>query len=200
MAGSRQWTVADAIRFFQAVDTDNSCDEDEGDSHTQSIMQSSIQTATSDSSESKSDDDSDLSTSANVGTGTGVPSTNKWNTLPSRAGVTGKRINSIASRGRAASENQFSERTGPTAYAQRGIRPQSSLSAFRLFIDEHMLRSILKFMVNYGKVNNPNFSVEIRELEKFIGFQITRGVLVEKTPQFILCEVKKGVTQFLEKQ
>ena len=108
MAGSRQWTVADAIRSFQAVNTDNSCDEDEGDSHTQSIMQSAIQTATSDLSESESDGDSDLSTSANVGTGAGVPSTNKWDTLPSRAGVTWKRINSIASRGKAAAENQFS--------------------------------------------------------------------------------------------
>ena len=50
MAGSRQWTVADAIRSLQAVDTDNSCDEDERDSITQSIMQSVIQAATSDSS------------------------------------------------------------------------------------------------------------------------------------------------------
>ena len=63
---------------------------------------------------------------------------------------------------------------------QRGIRPQSPLSAFRLFIDEPMLRSILKFTVNHGKADNPNFSVEIRELEKFIGLQIARGVLVEK--------------------
>ena len=43
-----------------------------------------------------------------------------------------------------------------------------------------MLRSILKFTVNHGKTDNPNFSVEIRELEKFIGLQIARGVLVEK--------------------
>ena len=42
MAGSRQWTVADAIRSLQAIVTDNSCDEDEGDSPTQSIMQSLI--------------------------------------------------------------------------------------------------------------------------------------------------------------
>ena len=69
MAGSSQWTVADAIQSLQAVDTDNSCDEEEGDSPTQSIVQSVIQAATSDSSESESDDDSDLSTSANVGRG-----------------------------------------------------------------------------------------------------------------------------------
>ena len=163
MAGSRQWAVADAIRSLQAVDTDNSCDEDEGDSPTQSIMQSVIQAATYNSSESKSDDDSNLSTSANVSRGAGVPSTNEWETLPSRAGVTWQQINSIANRGRAAAENVFSERTGPTAYAQRGIRPQSPLSAFRLFIDEPMLQSILKFTVNHGKADNPNFSVEIRE-------------------------------------
>ena len=45
MAGSRQLTVADAIRSLQAVDTDNFCNEDEGDSTTQSIMQSVIQAA-----------------------------------------------------------------------------------------------------------------------------------------------------------
>ena len=73
------------------------------------------------------------------------------------------------------------------AYAHREIRPQSPLSAFRLFIDEPMLRSILKFTVNHGKADNPNFSVEIRELEKFIGLQIARGVLVEKnTPIYQL--------------
>ena len=163
------------------------CNEDEGDSTTQSILQSVIQAATSDSSESESDDDSDLSTSANVGRSAGVPSTNEWDTLPSRAGVTWKRINSIASRGRAAAGNVFSERTGPTAYAQRGIRPQSLLSAFRLFIDEPMLRSILKFTVNHGKADNANFLVEIRELEKFIGLQIARSALVEKnTPIYQL--------------
>ena len=173
--------MADAIRSLQAADTDNSCDEDEGDSPSQSIMQSVIQAANSDSSESElSDDDSDLSTFANVGRGAGVPLTNEWDTLPSRAGVTWKQINSIASRGRAAAKNVFSERTDPTTYAQRGIRPQSPLSAFRLFIDEPMLRSILKFTVNHGKADNPNFSVEIRELEKFIGLQIARRVLVEK--------------------
>ena len=170
------------------------------DSSTQCIMQSVIQAATSDLLESESDDDSDLSTSANVGKGADVPSTNEWDTLPNRAGVTWKRINSIASRGRAAPENVFSERTGPTAYAQRGIRPQSPLSAFRLFIDEPMLRSILKFTVNHGKANNPNFSVEIRELEKFIGLQIERGVLVEKNTPIYQLWSKEWGHQFLEKQ
>ena len=150
-------------------------------------MQSVIQAAISDLSESESDDDSDFSTSANVGRGAGVPSTNEWDTLPGRAGVTWKRKNSIASRGRAAAENVFLERTGPTAYAQRGIRPQNPLSVFRLFIDEPMLQSILKFTVNHGKADNANFSVEIRELEKFIGLQIARCVVVEKnTPIYQL--------------
>ena len=66
MAESRQLTVADAIRFLQAVDTDNSCDEGEGDSTMQSIMQFVIQGATTNSSESGSDNDNNLSTSANV--------------------------------------------------------------------------------------------------------------------------------------
>ena len=107
MARSRQWTAADAIRSLQAVDTDYSCDKDEGGRTMQYIMQSVIQAATSDSSESKSDDDNELSTSANVGRSAGVPSTNDWDTLSSRAGVTWKQIGSISSRGRAAAENDF---------------------------------------------------------------------------------------------
>ena len=56
-----------------------------------------------------------------------------------------------------------------------------------------MLRSILKFTVNYGKADNPNFLVEIRELEKFIGLQIARGVLVEKnTPIYQLWSKEWG--------
>ena len=53
-------------------------------------------------------------------------------------------------------------------------------SELRWFVNEPMLCSIQKFTINHGEVNNENFSVELRELEKFIGLQIALVVLVGK--------------------
>ena len=69
---------------------------------------------------------------------------------------------------------------------QRHILKEPSnriVSAFRLFVDEPMLRSILKFTIKHGQADDASFSVELRELEKFIGLQIARGVLVGKNTQ-----------------
>ena len=103
----------------------------------------------SDLSESDSDDDSDPPDFRNdYG---GQSSSNQWDTLSSRAGVTWKRVSGTTNRGRAAAENVFSERSGPTSYSQRGVKSDSPLSAFRLFVDEPMLRSILKSLSSMGK-------------------------------------------------
>ena len=63
------------------------------------------------------------------------------------------------------------------AYSQRGVQ---SGSALRLFVDELMLCFIQKFTIKHAQVNNESFSVELRELEKFIGLQIAIVVLVGK--------------------
>ena len=111
-----------------------------------------------------------------------------------------ERVSGTTNRGRAAAENVFLERLGPTSYSQRGVKSDSPLSAFRLFVDEPMLRSILKFPIKHGQADDASSSVDLRELEKFIGLQIARGVLVGKTPQFINCGVENGVTQSLPTQ
>ena len=54
-------------------------------------------------------------------------------------------------RGRAAAENIFFKRSGPTSYSQRGVQSKSPLSAFHLFIDECMLRSIQKYTIKQDK-------------------------------------------------
>ena len=43
-----------------------------------------------------------------------------------------------------------------------------------------MLRSIQKYTIKHGQADDKNFSVELCELEKFIGLQIARGVLMGK--------------------
>ena len=43
-----------------------------------------------------------------------------------------------------------------------------------------MLRLIQKYTIKHGQADDKNFSVELCELEKFIGLQITRGVLMGK--------------------
>ena len=43
-----------------------------------------------------------------------------------------------------------------------------------------MLRSIRKYTITHGKAENESFTLELRELEKFIGIQIARGVLAGK--------------------
>ena len=107
-------------------------------------------------------------------------SINRWDTLSSRAGVSWKQISDTVNRGRAVAENVFSERSGPTSYSQKDVQSKKPLSAFRLFIDEPMLLSIQKYTMNHGQADDKNFSVELCELEKFIGHQIARGVLTGK--------------------
>ena len=63
-----------------------------------------------------------------------------------------------------------------------------------------MLCSIQKYTIKHGQADDKNFSVELCELEKFIGLQIARGVLMGKTLRFINYGVKSGGIQSLAKQ
>ena len=164
MAGAGRLTAAEAMRSLQAVDYDRSCNEKD-DNTAQSVMQATFEN--SDLSDSDSDDDREPPDSINDYEG--QSSSNQWGTLSSRADVVWKRV-SGTTRGRAAIENVFWERLGLTSYSQRGVKAASPLSAFRLFVDEPMLRSILKFTIKHGQADDASFSVELRELEKFIGF------------------------------
>ena len=62
----------------------------------------------------------------------------------------------------------------------RDVKSDSPLSAFGLFVDDPVLRSNLKFTMKHWQADDASFSVELRELEKFISFQVARGVLVGK--------------------
>ena len=166
MGRAGRLTAAEAIPSLQAVDSDCSCDEDD-DNTAQSAFQATLEN--SDLSDSDSDDDSDPPDSRNdFG---GQSSSNQWGTLSSRADVTYKRVSGTTNRGRAAAENKFSKRSGPKLYSSRSVKSDSPLSAFCLFVDEPMLRSILKFTIKHGQADDASFSVELRGLENLLVFK-----------------------------
>ena len=112
MANARRLTAAEAIRSLQVDEFDNSCDEDE-DTTAQSVMQATLEN--SDLSNCDSDEPNDQPIHENFDEA--QSSINRWDTLSSRAGVSWKRISDTVNRGRAAAENIFSRRSGPTSYS-----------------------------------------------------------------------------------
>ena len=75
--------------------------------------------------------------------------------------------------------NVFIERPGLTSYAYRYIVKDSSISAFHLFVDKPMLRSIQKY-TSHGTFDDKSFSIHLDKQESFISLQIAHGVLVGK--------------------
>lgn len=79
--------------------------------------------------------------------------------------------------GRVAAANVLSEREGLTRYSQ-GIR--TPLDAFRLLIDEGVIRHIVKCTNEFAHCTHPDFSLTEEELDKFIGLLYLRGVMNAK--------------------
>ena len=57
---------------------------------------------------------------------------------------------------------------------------ESPLNAFQLFLDETMLKLIQKYTIHHPHLDDKNFNCPLKELEKFIGLQIGRGVSERK--------------------
>ena len=131
MSTARQLRAAEAIRSLQVDEFDNSCDENE-DITTRSVIQVTLEN--SDLSDCDSEELSNQPIFENFNEA--QSSINRWDTLSSRAGVLWKRISNTVNRGRAAAENIFSERSGPTSYFQKGVQSKSPFTAFCLFIDK----------------------------------------------------------------
>ena len=109
----------------------------------------------------------------------------------------------VQGRRKASAANVFIERPGPISYAYRYVVKDSPISAFCLFVDETMLRSIQKYTTSLddkklkindiGTLDDKSFSTYLDKLESFIGLQIARGVLVDKnTPPRRLWSVEWG--------
>ena len=93
--------------------------------------------------------------------------------VKAKDGTIWKNITGIPGRGRASMENIFRQKPGPTSYSVQGICPDDPLSAFRLFIDEPMLRKVRKYTIGHAqRFEDENFSLSLSELEIFIGLII----------------------------
>ncbi len=79
--------------------------------------------------------------------------------------------------GRLGAANVFTEREGLTRYSH-GIR--TPLDAFRLLIDEGVIRHIVKCTNEHAHCTNPDFNLTEEELDKFIGLLYLRGVMNAK--------------------
>lgn len=73
--------------------------------------------------------------------------------------------------GRKRSHNVFTARSGPTYYSKRHIIEGSPLSAFRLFVNESMLKIIKNCTETEANriLNSDDFQAPIEELESFLG-------------------------------
>ena len=104
--------------------------------------------------------------------------------VQTRSGVIWRRSQEgQSSRRRFPSENVFTPKLGPTAYSCRQVMKESPLSAFQLYIDETMLRSIQKYTIHHASLHDKNFNCPLEKLKKFIGLKIARGVLERKILQ-----------------
>ena len=79
--------------------------------------------------------------------------------------------------GRVTAANVFTEREGLTRYSQ-GVR--TPLDAFRLLIDEGIIRHIVNCTNEYAHCTHPDFNLTEEELEKFIGLLYLRGFMNAK--------------------
>ena len=107
-------------------------------------------------------------------------------------GMTWKAITEVQGRRKVSAANLLIERPGRTSYAYRYIIKDSPISAFCLFVDKPVLRSIQKY-TSHGTLDDKSFSIYFAELKSFISLQIARGVLVVKnTPLRQLWSVESG--------
>lgn len=168
----KRFTAEQALQLLQLIDYDDSGDEG-------SIILNDVHV----------DQDSDPDEEAPPP----IAETSEGDVLTSRAGIEWTNVTSASETGRAPARNIFRERVGPTAYSHRGIDCESALSAFRLFIDEPMLRSIQKYTLLHSQATGDECLCSLEDLEKFIGLQLARGVFVAKnTPLKDLWNQKWG--------
>ena len=76
-------------------------------------------------------------------------------------------------------QNVVKIRPGPTAYSVSQVNLNDPLSSLRIFINESMLRNIRTCTEAEAQrvTKNPNWTISLDDLEKFIGLIIARGAI-----------------------
>ena len=86
---------------------------------------------------------------------------------------------------------------GATHYSHRGIEANSKYSAFKLMVNEKMLRHIQHCTELKGKTQIEDWKFSLYDLESFIGLSYARGVLAKgRNPARSLWSEKWGISIF----
>ena len=83
------------------------------------------------------------------------------------------------SQGRMQKQNVVKIRPGSTAYSVSGVNLNDPLSSLRILINEPMLRNVRKCTEAEAQriTKKPNWTINLDDLEKFIGLIIARGAI-----------------------
>lgn len=192
MSIKKRYTAREALDKLLSLDEDNSGDESVPDSVEEEDVQQQEEIENEQSDEDSSEEDiRPLVQRIGATRGDDVEM------MKGRDGTKWKRITGKFDVARAAVHNIFRARTGPTALARQNIMKDSPYSAFKLMINEKMLRNIQRCTEAEGNRVNGNWTVSLGEIETFIGLCYAKGVLCgSKTPRRSLWSDKYGIPIF----
>ena len=179
-ARQRRFTAKRALEMLQNLpDTDSGSDDSEtNDERSDSSVHLSA-------ARSQDDDDDDVASQTDAEstsrTTVTVPptkaTTDTDGQTAAKDGTKWKVVTQTALTGRFQTQNVFTAKPGPTAYARTVVRP---VDAFRLLIDEGMLRHIKRCTVEYAQTKQPSWDMTDTELDIFLGLLYLRGVMNAK--------------------
>jgi len=179
-ARQRRFTAKRALEMLQSLpDTDSGSDDSETNDER---SDSSVQLSAASSQDDDDDDvDSQTDSESTSRTTVTVPPTKATTDTDGQAtakdGTKWKVVTQTALTGRFQAQNVFTAKPGPTAYARTVVRP---VDAFRLLIDEGMLRHIKRCTVEYAQTKQPSWDMTDNELDIFLGLLYLRGVMNAK--------------------
>ena len=180
----RRFTAKRALEMLQNLpDTYSGSDESE----TKDESDSSVQLSHVSSEDDEDDDVASQTDAESTGRTVTVPAVgttqqNKAATDADRQtvakdGTKWTVVSQTALTGHFQSQNVFTSKPGPTAYARTVTRPAD---AFRLLIDEGMLRHIKRCTVEFAQTKEPTWDMTDAELDTFLGLLYLRGVMNAK--------------------
>jgi hypothetical protein len=139
--------------------------------------------------------DSSSSSSSSAGSDEETDSGDETDVAMSREGTCWKRIvASGVAPGRVSAQNVLRSKPGLTSYS-RAV--SSELDAWRLIIDEGMIRHIRSCTEENAQLSHSNWSVSESELDKFIGLTYLRGAMNQRNfPLNLLWSEDLGIPMF----
>lgn len=186
--------LSDCDSGSETANNSTDIDGDERSSASEYVIASDHAVSSSSSSESENglattSSNSDIAKNAKAGTRRRSKGNMKINVIQTAIceetasdGTVWKVENTSNSSGRRPLQNILRENGGPTSYAKRHICSDKPLSAWRLIINEKILRIIKECTDAEAKriLQNDSWNISLQELEAFIALLYVRGALAAK--------------------